>query len=570
MKKIYFKVIMTVVAVALLAVGCQKENGTVALKARIATADGAKVYINDDLQPCWHNGEKVHVNGRHDCTTSASNGATTVISYDVSDGTPSSYTAIYPASIVDENADISGCSTVGVTLPREQVYRTDSHGDQKVMAPMCAVSNSTTLSFFNMCSLIKVVVNSELEDGFYLKRIDVSANSAYLSGDGTATIAGDGVGDKIVIDGNASNASHEVSLVFNPESRPRIKRGDRDFYTFYIAVPEFATENDVTITLYANGDRTYSVQKHNALSHNMIAEVSMTVDHLDGLYEGELCGLFSVGSGNKVRFSKGNLQYRNSTGVWRFAESQTDFVGGIDEWEEHYGTVPESSNNSISTSGYSGWIDLFGWGTGDDPTNLSAESSIFVEWGIHPIANGGNTANQWRTLTQGEWEFLLARNSGRRIGTGTVVDENHNEVLGLIVLPDANDWTLPDGCQFHSGTGIDFDGWKSRGAKSAAEAYERNRYTHAQWKLMEEAGALFLPAAGYREYEYDGEDYTATYEIEGQGYEFGGYWSSTFYNNSYGNTAFAVTFIEGPDGVNVGNAEFFWGYSVRLTRTVQQ
>lgn len=63
---------------------------------------------------------------------------------------------------------------------------------------------------------------------------------------------------------------------------------------------------------------------------------------------GAVDGLFSVSATKKVYFSKGNLQYQASTNTWRFATNQWDRIG--------------SGNSSISSS-YSGWIDLFGWGT---------------------------------------------------------------------------------------------------------------------------------------------------------------------------------------------------------------
>ena len=84
---------------------------------------------------------------------------------------------------------------------------------------------------------------------------------------------------------------------------------------------------------------------------------------------GSLSGIFTVNSsGKKVRFSRGNLQYKASIGIWRFALNQYDFVGGTYS-SVQYGNVynegvsgTRSTHNSISAS-YAGWIDLFGWGT---------------------------------------------------------------------------------------------------------------------------------------------------------------------------------------------------------------
>ena len=55
-------------------------------------------------------------------------------------------------------------------------------------------------------------------------------------------------------------------------------------------------------------------------------------------------------------------------------------------------------------------IDLFGWGTGANPTKNSADYndySTFTDSGTNPITNGGNQANMWRTLTNDEWNYLF-------------------------------------------------------------------------------------------------------------------------------------------------------------------
>ena len=167
---------------------------------------------------------------------------------------------------------------------------------------------------------------------------------------------------------------------------------------------------------------------------------------------------------SQVIFSQGNLQYQASTGTWRFAANQYDYIG--------------SDNSNISSS-YSGWIDLFGWGTGDNPTkgyNDNSYNSSFVDWGINVI--GSDAANTWRTLTLEEWGYIIWErpNANDKYAAATV-----NNVHGMVLLPDS--WTLPAGCTF--APGHDFE-WST------------NTYNTSQWASMEAAGALFLPAAGYR------------------------------------------------------------------------
>ena len=205
--------------------------------------------------------------------------------------------------------------------------------------------------------------------------------------------------------------------------------------------------------------------------------------------DGALPGLFSVSATKQVHFSQGNLQYQASTNTWRFAEHQYDYVGTqtADRYGYYGGNVSGSDNRSISST-YSGWIDLFGWGTGSNPT-LSSQNykdyGTFVDWGSNAISNGGNTANRWRTLTHAEWDYLLntRTDASSKRGIGNI-----NGVGGLIILPDS--WTLPSECSFTSGfcspSGDNYPDWT------------HNSYTLAQWAQMEAAGAVFLPAAGHR------------------------------------------------------------------------
>jgi len=182
--------------------------------------------------------------------------------------------------------------------------------------------------------------------------------------------------------------------------------------------------------------------------------------------EGALCGKFTINAlGEQVIFSQGNLQYKASTDTWRFAKNQYDTIG---------------SRNANISSAYTGWIDLFGWGTGNDPVKTNTNESAyfpFHEWGANPISNGGNVANLWRTLTLSEWAYMLniRANCTNLCGKATV-----NNVRGYVLLPD--DWTLPSGLSF---------------TPSAAD-WTTNTYYADEWQEMEDAGAVMLVANGFR------------------------------------------------------------------------
>jgi len=226
--------------------------------------------------------------------------------------------------------------------------------------------------------------------------------------------------------------------------------------------------------------------------------------------EGALPGVFSVGPGERVRFSRGNLQYQASTDRWRFAERQWDIIGrGCGETYEELGciiggTVAHSNNEMNGIQGYAGWIDLFGWGTGDNPTKRSYNNrdySSFTDWGVNPIINGGNTPDHWRTLTNKEWRYLFEERPDAISKKGVA---RINGVPGEVILPD--EWILPAGCSFTAGYPEDDWDWFDEAV---------NEYSKDQWNAMEANGAVFLPVAGIY--------YGAVVGVGSYGY----YWSST-------------------------------------------
>lgn len=238
-------------------------------------------------------------------------------------------------------------------------------------------------------------------------------------------------------------------------------------------------------------------------------------------------GAFSVVSDKQVFFSVGNLQYQASTQTWRFADRQYEFVG--------------ASNQNISNT-YSDWIDLFGWGTGDIPTKMSTSDdayTVFIDWGDNAIANGGNKSNQWRTLTGQEWHYIFTQrpNATRLYGAATIRTDKA-DICGIVILPD--EWNTPDKLVF---------------SPNVTE-WLANTFDAVQWAQMEQAGAVFLPAAG------DREEGTQVQNIQSTGY----YWSSTMCEDGSGASAFAFGGGEiYPSMCNSRNC----GFSIRLVQDIK-
>ena len=236
-------------------------------------------------------------------------------------------------------------------------------------------------------------------------------------------------------------------------------------------------------------------------------------------------GPFSVSATTQVVFSPGNLQYQASTKTWRFAEHQYDYIG--------------DANKNISAS-YTGWIDLFGWGTGNAPTKSStsySDYSSFTDWGINPISNGGNTANQWRTLTKDEWVYLFntrSTPSGIRYAKATLELTGGTKVSGVILLPD--NWEA----SYHELVSVNESGAN----------FTTNNFPVSVWLISFEAkGAVFLPASGYR-------NGTSVHNVGTRGR----YWSSTAYNTNY---AYNLYFYS--SSLNPQYSYYrYYGFAVRL------
>lgn len=262
---------------------------------------------------------------------------------------------------------------------------------------------------------------------------------------------------------------------------------------------------------------------------------------------GSINGKFTINAnGDQVYFSKGNLQYIGSasTPYWQFAKHQWDYLGNNGQG---------STNQNVNR-------DLFGWGTSNwnngntyyhpwdsdysDGTlygppgqyNLTG-SYANADWGVYnPISNGGNQAGLWRTLTKQEWTYVF--NTRVTSSDTRYAKANVNNINGVILLPD--NWSTAY--------------YSLSSTNSASANFSSNTITAAQWKTLEQHGAVFLPAAGSRLG-------TSLQSINSTGY----YWSVSYYG-SY--LVRCVNFFS--SGLNIsysGNRSN--GYSVRLVQDIQ-
>ncbi len=282
--------------------------------------------------------------------------------------------------------------------------------------------------------------------------------------------------------------------------------------------------------------------------------------NIDTTSSGGLCNAqFSISDTQKVLFSPGNLQWSatnggntatthavadngTAAGTWRFAPNQWDTIG---------------VNNGNISSTYTGWIDLFGWGTSgynnQYPYKTSTTNTAYVsnyisgtnyDWGVYnaiynPKTQTTDAPGTWRTLTKDEWVYLLNTRttaSGIRYAKGIV-----NGVAGLIIFPDNWSNTI---CTLDS-------------TNLASATYSSNVINTTNWTKLDSAGCVFLPAAGYRN--------GISVNVVGS---CALYYSATYYNYSSGYAYYLdiESSVLGPSCYSVRSS----GLSVRLVRSVDE
>lgn len=247
--------------------------------------------------------------------------------------------------------------------------------------------------------------------------------------------------------------------------------------------------------------------------------------------DGALPGKFSVSPSQMVQFSQGNLQYFPYLELWKFADEQYEVLKDANFYIN--GEWPEC-------------IDLFGWGTGNTPCQVSIDNAdypTFIDWGVNAISNGGNTQGAWRTLSGEEWNYLFAvRPNAEDLYTTARIIDKGDTVMCMLVLPD--DWTDPESVPLEKGFTRKWN----------------NKLSFQQWDELQKAGAVMLPMdTGRREHWFlDG--------IEGFGY----YWSSSLHKNSgalmlvLARSYLPALIVDQFNGVNTR----FQGCAVRLVKDV--
>ncbi len=330
-----------------------------------------------------------------------------------------------------------------------------------------------------------------------------------------------------------------AGLVYTGEAQTLVTAGEVTGFTFQYKIGDAAYSADLPTATDAGSYTVYYKATNGNEEQDITGSVDVSIAKADinlGGSEGVLKGKFSVADDKVVCFSQGNLKYTRSTGKFEFMTNQYDMA--------------ETYNQNVGDDYASqGVISLFGWATSNintpantyyypwetDKTNASYGSGITsgnVNWSdnINEFANydwGANTGDLgtgWRTLTKDEWVYLFNTrtvNGGTGKGNSYTVGQSVNGTLGVVLYPD-------------NYTGAVYT-------------------TGSDWSTFEDAGCVFLPAAGFR----------VGTSVSGVG-SYGRYWSST--SNS-GTDAYSVNF-DGSSVLPASNSSRGYGFSVRLVTEI--
>lgn len=244
-------------AAAMVFTACRKDDDNlVTLNVNLSdyTGSNTKMYVDASRYTHWTSGDQVNINGTNNTCPVDLSGDKAKIT-----GVPSStggYLAVYPAGIAGIYGTYSSTS-ISVTLPSTQTYTVDGSGNQIVKAPMYAycANGNTTLTFHNLCSLLKVTVNNDRSEDITMQSITVTSSSGKICGAGT--IYGVKTDSPYLTMGSSASSYDNVTLDFSGGTYTVNQGTSKDYY---IALPSFTT-SDITITVVAIGAGTLELSK---------------------------------------------------------------------------------------------------------------------------------------------------------------------------------------------------------------------------------------------------------------------------------------------------------------------
>lgn len=527
------KTILCTLALAVLAVSCQKEINEVepntkntieisinGLMGEYTQVDATKSSLVNTVRVSWENGDIVYVYDGTQCIGSL------VASID---GTEDRYAILS----TDENHTVTApAAGTKLTLVHSPLLTEAPAVSEGAISISLATQNSTKAPFVAYATLDynneESINNAIVPFKFATSVIKVNCTGLYANTTiDNATLSNVNTACKLTLSGTAAPT-------VAGDANGTITRTGDDYFAaskvnaegeavFQIAVPKLETASGARVLTVAQSSYEVKDKKFTTKSLNPATSVN-TVCQLVGLPVGALKGEFTVSDDGgattkQIYFSKGNLWADGSNALF-FEDAQWKSTPASDDVKDagHISHFTWSSTVAVAVSeSYNG-------------------DYLFTNVDGFKVNVDGKEQTGWRTLSTKEWQYLFntRSNASNLYKCGVTVCGKTNCV---VLLPD--NWEWDETADEHNvGTG-----WQDEGYP---ETQTGNEVT---WEKMEKAGAVCLPAAGSRAGSSVG-------IVGDRGY----YWSSTAND---GNDAYYVGFSSSTVApVHTGLR--YYGYSVRL------
>ncbi len=483
---------------------------------------------------------------------------------------------IYPdASVTDQPLHfffLGNSELDGDTIVNQTTSLSISIADQSENLPVLSYGASTkpftgagttySTTLKNKCALVRFDLQNQGDYEVTLSNVPTLATVNFANPTAeTAIVATEGqTNGNITLYGEEGNTAIRWAILL-PGTNLSTGHGDLNItYSGNVNLAELAYNDYVNsgisinnpLPLPAAPDAQYAVKKSN----------------------GDLSQFTVNANGKKVYFSKANLRFvgfNNNTGSWSFHENQVDAS-----------YAPDYGDNNIDIPSGESTNDRFAWGLygnhgmyEDDwpaiTTNLSKADGN--DWGC-AFSETSSEGDNWRTLTIDEWNYLFnGRSQQKRFLKVTLRlsdSELPNAVQGILLFPD--DYVEPAGLTktftYNSNTSASTgSGYVVADADRFIDAPVYTDPTSNSYKMLA-AGAVFLPAAGYRiqqwyqmYYCHQPGAYTGSLKWDAYGY----YWSSTSgAYNEFSHTSRAFYFDRSRVGEATSYQDRSHGMCVRL------
>lgn len=601
MKKIFFAFSL-IIAVAMTACTPETLNerlgipeDAILLSSERFSDHGTKTSVSD-ISVKWVNEDKVYLNGSEYSVTVDNSGNAYV---NASDEIRSS--EVYGFYGVSGTPSWnSSTKKLSVTVPSEYTSSYDG-GRQVIALPMVAYKSGAAnkIEFKHVSAAIKVRIKNTTGANVYLDSVVVSNSTYQLSG---TTSELNLTASDLELSANSSDvaASDKRVRVAFAYKAVTIENGGTDVKEVQVPILPIGSDANLTIKVYThklvartgmpsvnydyNFAHTSTIPA--ALTRNVMitaqVEIKQKTDDVNNHITEVDHSLFTIRTGSygsyvytPIRFSRGNLQYVPKTGTWSFHDNQYDICESTTQ-----GWATSDNTSRYGSAEGTNAIDLFGWGTSGQAhgaveympyTNNTTNSNFnaynnsssdlntspgTADWRYNNITGDGN--GKWHTFSKDDISSISSTNN-RTITSGLTGTNSSNAsytkaticgVKGVILFPDK--YNHPEGLTSESGTHY----FNSNSSSTYASFVLTNG---DEWILMEEAGAIFLPAVGYRNGNriYYGGSYSDPY---------GYYWTTTHYN---ANNAYPLNFSNSKYNVSTNNHGKSYGCAVRLVQNVE-